>query len=269
MPTPPNQLDQLVAEVLAGAKYRAVSPELVRAIGERELATRRSLREAVKETKSRLHQVAGAFLERSPRYVDWLEQLRAASPEQRPALCRGLMANHASTRERLPQLEAFYAAIFAQLPPVNRLLDVACGLNPLAAPWMPLAPGALYFACDLYADMGAFLGAALPLLGVQAETAVCDLSVGAPPWEADVALVLKTLPVLEHLRRGAGQALLRELRAATLVVSFPTRSLGGRNVGMAAAYTGQIQTIAEAEGWPLSTLEFANELVFVMRKQGM
>lgn len=261
-----DPLEQLVAEVLASAKYRAISPQLVRAVGARELAARRSLREAVKETKGRLHQVAGAFLDRSPRYELWLTQLREAPPAERPAICRALMANHASTRERLPELERFYSAVFARLPPVASLIDTACGLNPLAVPWMPLAPGARYYACDLYADMCRFLGAALPLLGVDAEADVCDLASGPPPWEADVALVLKTLPVLEHVQRGAGQALLRGLRARYLVVSFPTRSLGGRNVGMAATYTGQMQAIVAAEGWRAQTLEFANELVFVVEK---
>lgn len=263
----PEQLERLVAEVLASAKYRSISPELVRAVGARELAARRSLREAVKETKGRLHQVAGAFLDRAPRYETWLEQLRAAAPAERPAVCRTLMASHASTRERLPELERFYTAIFAALPPVTSLIDAACGLNPLAAPWMALTPDAAYYACDLYADMCAFIGAALPLLEVNSSAAVCDLAAGPPPWQADLALVLKTLPVLEHVRRGAGHELLRALRVRQLVVSFPTRSLGGRNVGMAATYAAQMRTIADGEGWPYTTLEFANEIVFVIQKQ--
>ena len=266
MPHPPDQLEALVAEVLTSSKYRAISPALVRSVGARELAARRSLREAVKETKGRLHQVAGAFLDRAPRYDTWLNELRAAeSPPARMALCRTLMAAHASTRERLPELERFYSAIFAALPPVTSLIDVACGLNPLAVPWMALPPGAAYCACDLYADMCAFVGAALPLLGMAGEAAVCDLAASPPPWQADVALVLKTLPVLEHVRRGAGHELLRGLRAHHLVVSFPTRSLGGRNVGMATTYSGQMHAITEAEGWTYTTLEFANELVFIIK----
>jgi 16S rRNA (guanine(1405)-N(7))-methyltransferase len=268
MSAKPEQLDALVAEVLASAKYRAVSPALVREIGERELRARRSLRDAVKETKSRLHQVAGAFLDRAPRYDTWLAELRTASGDEARlrAACLTMMAGHASTRERLPELERFYSGVFGALPPVGSLIDAACGLNPLAAPWMGLAEGARYYACDLYADMCAFVGAALPLLGLAGEAAVCNLAEGPPPWRADVALVLKTLPVLEHVRRGAGRELLRALDVRRLVVSFPTRSLGGRNVGMAATYAGQMQAIAEGEGWSYETLEFANEVVFVVQK---
>lgn len=266
--TPSDPLDRLVADVLRSPKYRAISPELVRAVGARELAARRSFKDAVKETKARLHQVAGAFLDRSPRYDAWLAELRAAAGDEAAlrATCRSIMAGHASTRERLPQLDTFYRDVFAALPPVGTLLDAACGLNPLAVPWMALEPGARYLACDLYADMCAFVGAALPALGLAGEAAVWDLAAAPPPWPADAALVLKTLPVLEHTRRGAGRDLLRGLAAPHLVVSFPTRSLGGRNVGMAATYAGQMREIAEGEGWRYTTLEFANEVVFVVTK---
>jgi 16S rRNA (guanine(1405)-N(7))-methyltransferase len=263
-----SALDALVAEVLASSKYRHMSPELVRTIGAQELANRRTLRDAVKETKGRLHQVAGAFLDRAPRYKDWLAELHAASadPVALREACRSIMAGHASTRERLPLIEPLYATVFAALPPVSRIIDAACGLNPLAAPWMPLAPGAAYYACDLYADMCAFIGTALPLLGLSGEAAVCDLAASAPPWEADVALALKIVPVLEHLRRGAGRDLLHGLRASRLIVSFPTRSLGGRNVGMAATYSGQMQAILDTEGWRAERLEFPGELIFIVEK---
>ncbi len=263
-----DRLDELVAAVLASGKYRALSPALIRAIGTRELATQPSYRAALKATRSRLHQVVGAFLDRAPRYNTWLAALRdaAGNRERIQAVCRSAMDGHASTRERLPELERFYAAVFATLPPVTRLMDLACGLNPLATPWMPLPQPAHYLACDVYSDLCSFVGTALPLLGLSGEAALCDLTAGPPPWRADVALVLKTLPVLEQLRRGAGRELLRGIEARYLVVSFPTRSLGGRNVGMAATYSGYMQTIVTGEGWTSQTLAFANELVFVVRK---
>lgn len=264
-----SDLDTLVAAVLQSNKYRSVDPGLIRQIGARELLAHTGLKAAVKETKNKLHQVAGAFLDRPPRYGTWLAEMRAAKddPAALRATCRSIMAGHASTRERLPGLEHFYSTIFAALPPVNSVLDLACGLNPLAALWMPLTPGTHYAACDLYSDLSDFLGEALPLLGLKGSAGVCDLSSGAPPVEADVALLLKTLPVLEQLRRGAGHELLRAIKSPCLVVSFPTRSLGGRNVGMAAQYAGYMQGLID-EGWAQQRLEFANELVFVVRKDG-
>lgn len=262
-------LDTLLAALLASAKYRTISPELIRAVGARELKAHRSLKAAIKETKNKLHQVAGAYFERPPSYPAWLELLRAAAdqPAAVAAACRTIMGHHASTRERLPILDRFYREIFAVVPPVGRLLDLACGLNPLAAPWMGLPANGFYQACDLYADLGAFLGEALPLLGCPGAAAVCDLSDAPPPWPADAALVLKTLPVLEQIRRGAARELLEAVRAPCLVVSFPTRSLGGRNVGMADSYAAMLRGICDPAGWPiLAELTFPNELVFIVQK---
>ena len=67
------------------------------------------------------------------------------------------MSLHASTRERLPILDGFYSTVLAALPAPRRVLDIACGLNPLASSWMPLAPDVTYTAYDIYSDMMQFI----------------------------------------------------------------------------------------------------------------
>ena len=107
-------------------------------------------------------------------------------------------------------------------------MDVACGLNPLAIPWMPLAPGAEYRAYDVYPELAAFLNEALPLLGVRSTATVADVTVSPPAEHAQVALVCKALPCLEQLDKAAGSRLLDTLDAQRLLVTYPVRSLGGR-----------------------------------------
>ncbi|MFN8504593.1 16S rRNA methyltransferase [Kouleothrix sp.] len=263
-----QHLDELVASVRASAKYQAVSEDLIRAVGRRELAARGSLKEALKATKNKLHQVAGAYLDARPDYDGWLELLAAQRGQGAGfrAACAQIMRHHASTRERLPIVEAFYRELFAALPPPRSVLDVACGLNPLARPWMPLPDGTAYYACDLYADMVAFLNGFFGLAGVPGQAAQCDLLAGAPRVSADVALALKVLPPLEQLGKDAGRDLLRALDAPRIVVSFPTHSLGGRGKGMAASYDARFRALAAAEGWPIERFEFAGELVFIVAK---
>ena len=143
MTTSTDELDALVAAVLGSSKYRAVAPDLVRAIGARELAARPNLKTAIKATKNTLHQAGGAFTDAPIDYDRALAELRAAAAagdEPFRAACRAVMARHTSTRERLPILDTFYATTLAGLPSPGRVLDVACGLNPLAWPWLPLPP---------------------------------------------------------------------------------------------------------------------------------
>ncbi|MBI2888462.1 MAG: hypothetical protein HYY10_00900 [Candidatus Liptonbacteria bacterium] len=48
--------------------------------------------------------------------------------------------------------------VFRYLPPPARVLDLACGLNPLARPWMGIPDDAEYLACDALSDLTDFLG---------------------------------------------------------------------------------------------------------------
>jgi 16S rRNA (guanine(1405)-N(7))-methyltransferase len=264
-----KRLEELVRSVVESPKYRTVSEDLVRRIGLRELAARRSLKEAVKATRNKLHQVAGAYLDGRPNYTAWAEQIAAAAEAGESDLQRvslQIMQHHASTRERVGILSTFYTTTLAGLPPIRSVLDVACGLNPLARPWMPLAPDATYYACDIFADMMGFLNDYFRIAGVRGQAQVCDL-VGDPPQQpVDLALVLKALPPLEQLDKRAGLNLLRALNAKYLLVSFPARSLGGRDKGMVEYYADRFLALAAAEGWPVERFEFANELAFRVRK---
>ncbi|MGA7732125.1 MAG: 16S rRNA methyltransferase [Chloroflexia bacterium] len=268
-------LDQVVQAVMGSAKYRHVSPALVREIGRAELGKGRGSKEAIKAVKNKMHQVAGAYVEgrgdlASRPYERWLAEVKEASlSPDREALrgvCRQIMAHHASTRERLPILEEFYSAIFEQLSPVHSVVDVACGLNPLAIPWMPLAPGAEYFAYDIYSDMMAFLGDFMAFVGVNGHAETREVIAQPPTVEADMALVLKAVPCLEQIDKSAGRRLLDSLNARHMVVSFPVASLGGKRRGMAANYEARFWELAADRNWSVRKLEFKTELVFVVTR---
>jgi len=267
-----EQLAMLVATVLDSARYGQISRDLVASVGQQSLRRHRSLQEAIKETKRTLHQVAGAFATERPPYAMWLDELSHAAQhgahdaEAPRRVCARVMRAHVSTRERLPMLERFYAQFFAGLPPVRSVLDVACGLNPLSIPWMGLPPGGTYYALDIYQDMISFLDASLPLLGAAGWAQVADVAHQPVEQSADLALVLKALPTLEQIRKGAGMDLLRGLRAPVMLVSFSARSLGGRDKGMARAHEQRFTAAAAAEGWALERYSFPTELVFRVRK---
>ncbi|KAA3656864.1 MAG: 16S rRNA methyltransferase [Chloroflexi bacterium] len=263
---PDTQLEKLITAVSNSPKYRHISPDLIRRICERELVVRRSPKEAIKATKNKLHQIGGAYQDSKIDYAKAIRRLEdaASSPDQLHATCRDLMRLHTSTRERLPIIDSFYQQIFAELPPINSVLDIASGLNPLAIPWMPLADNAVYYACDIYADMMAFLHDAMSILGVGGRAEVRDV-VGNPPTQpVDLALILKTLPVLEMVDKTAVSRLLNTIQAKQLLITFPVRSLGGRSKGMIENYTTQFNTWATGRNWQVQTFTFESELAFLV-----
>jgi len=280
-----SALDELIASILKSARYRSVCPETVRRIGERELAKGRGLKAAVKATRSRLHQVFGAFGE-APDYGRLLRDLAAAaasgSAEAVREACRAALACHASTRERLPILDRFYAEVFAITGVPSRVLDLACGLHPLALPWMGLGAGdadrsdrsdwsdrsdRAYRAYDIDGRAVEFLGRCAALIDPALEAIHADILCSPPTEEADVAFLLKTLPCLERQEKGGGRRVLDAIRARHIVVSFPVASLGGREKGMRANYEKTFLEMFAGGPWQVERLEFPTELVFVVRRE--
>ncbi len=261
----PGALDELVSEVRASAKYHRVCADLVRHLGAQEL-NKRSYRDAVKATRNKLHQVGGAYLDRQPHYGEWLEQLRHAHDQGQDAFrdaCRRIMRQHASTRERLPILDHFYQEALAGLPPIQTVVDIACGFNPLAIPWMSLAPGATYVAVDIYEDLMAFLEQFITLCDVTPQVITHSVLPELPELpHASLALLLKAIPCLEQIDSDAGRHLLGQVQASTMLVSFPVASLGGRSRGMPAHYEEHFHALVAGKQWPVETFHFATELAF-------
>jgi len=262
-----SQLDQLVDAVLTGQKYRNVNRDFIENLGSRELAKRSGLKEAIKATKNKLHQVGGAYLVSETHYSSWLDELRRASErEQIRRACLSMMNYHASTRERLPILDQFYTTLLADLPPVHSVVDVACGLHPLAIPWMPLGEHVQYYAYDIYQDMIDFLNAFMSIIHVRGYARACDVIQHCPTSKVDLAFLLKAIPCLEQVEKTAGLRLLDTINANYLLVSFPVHSLGGRKKAMPANYEARFRELMEGKNWPIERFEFASELVFRIDK---
>lgn len=262
-----TKLERLVTAVTQSPKYAAISPDLIRRVGAREFTVRRSLKEAVKATKNKLHQVGGAYMEARLDYPAMLAELHAAAddPEQLRAVCRNLMRRHASTHERLDVLAEFYATTLGQIEDIRVVRDLACGLNPLAIPWLPFEAPFEYHAYDIYADMMAFLAEFMAIVGVNGRTQTRDI-LGQPPTQpADLILILKTLPVLEQVEKGAAARLLDALQARYLLISFPARSLGGRRKGMVQNYEAQFMDWIAGRNWQVQRFEFPSELAFLVK----
>lgn len=259
-------LDALTQQVLQGAKYREIAPDLVRRIGAQELTKRRSLKEAVKATKNKLHQIGGAYQPGRINYDEGVALLRetAVSTPQFRAICHSIMQAHASTRERLLFIDEFYQALLADLAPIRTVLDLACGLNPLVYPWLPLPPDVQYTAVDIYSDMLNFIQEFFVITGINGRTQQRDI-IGSPPTEPyDLILLLKTLPCLEQVDKNAAANLIDALNGRFLLISYPAQSLGGRSKGMVENYTRQFAQLANGRSWQVQKYEFATEIAFLV-----
>jgi 16S rRNA (guanine(1405)-N(7))-methyltransferase len=259
--------EEVVEAVLRSRRYRFVAPELVRRLVGEESRKSRNAAEAEKRTKRRLHQIFGAYAERVP-YEKLIARLEGARGDSGlfKKVCGEILPLHASTAERVGELDRFYSRIFEITGKPSRVLDLACGLNPLTIPWMGLEPGARYVAGDIDTEMVGFLDRFLKVAPVEGEARVNDLVAGPLADEADVAFLLKALPCLQH-QVGDLLPVLDGIHAPWLVVSFPTKSLGGRGgKGMVGNYREMMAGLVGRRGWAVEEVGFASEMVFVVRK---
>lgn len=266
-----SDLEAIVAAVSSSRKYRTLCPDTLRHIAGQELAKHANRKGAIKATKRRLHQIYAAF-ESEIDYTELYQRLQAApqaGDEGRfSAVCRQALAQHSSTRERLPILDRFYTAIWQHTGQPTSILDLGCGLNPLALPWMALPEDALYIPLDIDAERVRFLNRYLPLVGRQPLARCQDLVIHPPDDRVDVALLLKTSASLERQEEGGTVRLIEHLRAPFVVVSFAVQSLGGRDRGMVEHHRGQFTAWSAEQQWSARELLLETELVFVLHTAG-
>lgn len=263
---------EIVERVQRSSRYRDVDPGLLARLAAEELPRSRSADDAVKRVKRRLHQAVGAF--RGQRREDPLHAVREAwdgdltGPAFRAA-CADVMRSHVSTRERIPHLDTFYMRIWDTTGVPGTLLDLGCGLGPLALPWMGIGD-ATYLASDVdqrpLASVDAFFG----VIGQPHDVRPVDAVAEIPGDRADVALLLKLVPTLDRQDDDAAARLIRGLNVRHAVVSFPVRSLGGRGKGMERTYRARLDRLVDdaARVRAVAEASVSNELVFVLTLDG-
>lgn len=257
---------EVVERVRRSARYRDVDVAMLERLAGEELPRSRTVDEAVKRVKRRLHQAVGAFRGASRSgglLAAWRGDLD--DPAFREA-CIEVMRTHASTRERVPHLDRFYRDVWRRTGIPHGILDLGAGLGPLALPWMDVGD-ATYHAVDADARAMATVDSFFDLVGQPHRVEAVDL-VGDLPSDAaaDVGLLLKLVATLDRQDPRAASRLIRSLDVGHAVVSFTTRSLGGRERGMETTYRRRIERLVVDVDRVTDVAEasVANELVFVL-----
>ena len=265
-----RQVSQLVEKVQSNRKYQSITPELIQRLAEDAL--RRGLRgkPAVKDVRNKLHQIGGAYFRRPPDYQELQNTLKklpnAKDSKATRQFCKEAMQAHASTAERLPILEDFFTTCLAPIAPVTSVLDLACGLNPLAVPWMPLVKNCTYLACDIYLDMLTLVQKFFEHIDLDGQAKPCDLTRKVPEEKSQVAFLLKSIPCLEQVDKSIASRLLQATQADHILVSFPVHSLSGRKKGMPEFYRDHFFEILSGVNWQVREFQFTSELAFLVTK---
>lgn len=266
----PLNLESLVAEIINSRKYRGlgIPPETVRDLLLHELDRGVSLKDALKETRRKLHNVVASYLG-EPDYPHALDLLNTAyqsgDVREVKAACSQIMSAHASTKERLVILDEFYPRLWSLTGKPAVLLDLACGLNPLSFTWMGLERACQYFAYDLNQKRIDFINACFRLQGLTQPGVAGDVLLNPPQLRADTALLFKEAHRFEQRQRGCNLPFWQTLNVRWLLVSLPTSSLSGKH-DLVEKHRKLVDGICHAQPWQVTEVLFANEIVFCVDK---
>jgi 16S rRNA (guanine(1405)-N(7))-methyltransferase len=218
----------VLRQIMASAKYADLDEEFVRRIAAEASARVRTQGDAVKYARRKLHQAFGAFV--TGPLGDGVRACASAIRSGVPVrtACLASMRTHASTAERAAVLDEFYRQIETWCGRPSAVADLACGLGPLAIPWLATGPDATYWCCDIGSDLIAELPGLSEPFGVAVAAEPRDLVRPACLPPAELVLLLKTLNTLEQQRSGAARDVLAALDAPRVVVSLSRASLSHR-----------------------------------------
>lgn len=252
-----------LGNILSSKNYRDICPDTVKRVFEGKLPLYKSLKEADKAARASLHQITGAFMTAEEVHqAGKMAAEYAAGNEE--ALEKTLML-HSSTRERKNSWREMYAKAFEAIGSVpESVIDLACGLNPIAL-------GALGVKKVRGYDIQ---GGAINAVNAWAEAAgwdirgeCADLLCNIEFEKAELALMMKLLPLLDRQRSGAAVEMLEKCPAEHVLVTFPTRTLGGRNVGMEEQYSAWMDENTPACHEVMTRFIVDTELCYVLKRR--
>lgn len=262
-----SHLSAFIEEVRSNPKYAMLSHDLVSKIASEEFHKHKNSAKALKSTRTRLHQVAGAYIPAKLDYAKWLlilKEIPSFSSSEHLNTLKQMMRLHASTSERLPFLETVYNDLFSLIPQPSSILDLACGLNPLAIPWMPISDTTEYYACDIVLPMLQFLGDYAKAFRPTTHIFEADILDLKTTQSYDLVMLLKTMPLLTQMDKTAPERLLNTLNFRNLIISYPLKSLGKLEKGMEKTYRAQFEALIANKAFHVQEYSLPNELFFIL-----
>lgn len=226
-------LQEMIAAVLDSKKYRhaGLNPVTIENLIRQEALHYASLKAILKSVKRKLHNIVAPYLGELDyaALTDQLAQIQKTSLDSAGlrAFCLDVLSQHASTAERIPIIATFYEQLFRETGEPRTILDLACGLHPLAFPWMGLPTTVSYHAYDIIQPRVDFINQFFIKIGMAPLAENRDILVDPPTFDADLAIFFKEAHRFEKRQPGCNRAFWESLNVKTLAISLPGQNLAG------------------------------------------
>jgi len=251
------------SEIIKSKKYSSVYRPFLERICKEESIKYKKDKDIIKAVKNRLHTVYGAFLNENSVKIaeDLIDNIENTEK---------ILNLNTSLRERLPFIKDLYKFIFDTIPDKNiiSILDIGCGFNPFSLPFFPKLNIKSYYAYDIDIALAKLINKYFDMLKLPQYAGCIDIISETPTIKADLAFLFKIIPTVENCKKGRGFEILHSLNVKYIAVSFPTKTLCGKNKGMSKNYSELFEKNLDYDKLIIIGKEFfPNELVYVLSQK--
>lgn len=217
----------------------------------------------LKNVRSELRKIYGVFIKKGDRE----KLLLSFSKSKKISDLNDLLCLHQSTSERINDYEIIYKKFFSNQKNI-RIVDLACGLNPLASYFIK-DKISFYFASDISSNDCKFIENFFHLTKIPGSAQPLDLtnveSFKKIP-SCDFCLLFKALDSLETTKRHISKQLLSSIDAKVFIISFPKVTIGGKN-SIAKSKRSWLEKFLQKNNKDFEIFETENELFYIVKNQ--
>jgi len=257
-------------EILTSKKYATLYKPMVLRICEEEYKKYSNNKNRIKAVKNILHAMYGAYIsadtyKKANKLMDSFTIERQET--ERQEILNQVLHLHASTRERMQYLSMFYDYIFDIVGEVKSIVDIGCGFNPLTLSYFPQKGDIKYHALDIDERIAELNNRYFSTVGMPSLARCVDIIAEIPNTSADVTFLFKVLPLIDRQSKNRSAQLIRKIDTQYLVITYPTKSLTGKEKGMKSFYAAAFEDVLGGSLSIAAKKQIGDELVYVINKR--
>lgn len=170
-----------------------------------------------------------------------------------------LLESHTSTRERLSSYKEL-KKILKKLK-ISSILDLGCGLNPLAL----ATPSYIYYAADINEGELALIKKYFKKHKIRGKTFIYDLTNPTKSLpKADCCLLLKVLDVVANNNQQLTRKIINTIPARYIIISFATHKLSGKPMNLPTR--PWFENLLEQGGYIYTKIKTENEVFYIIKR---
>jgi len=217
------------------AKQPKIHQKILERLNTEDITRFKDYQQIIKASKKQVYYLLRQYHQEPAKEIQLITQLKqlitdSSSWEQMDKIITELLLTHVSTRERFKYCTDFYTNLFNLLKPPKNLIDIGCGLQPMAYPFTMEKIN--YVAIDKDCKVIECLKIFSSYVQPNCLTPIC-IDIAQGNWKTnlgtetdtfDVALMLKLIPVVYRQNR-ALLAKLAKIPAHHILITASTEAM--------------------------------------------